>query len=488
MSRSMSLLIGLFVFSVVCSYLVLGLPRLSTQRAVLATGAMSLLLIGLVALTTPFAVTSPLMGLAALVAGHGGWWLGRRPPRDRRRRARSGERAGRRPERRRSSAIYRDTPSSAAAPAARSVAKPGPAAVAVPAAAPELSSAPPPISPSLSAAPEATSTQPIATSGLPMADLKRTRLGRYRIDRAIGRGSMGAVFLGLDPVLGRQVAIKTLALSQEFDGAELVEAKQRFFREAETAGRLQHRDIVTIYDAGEDEDLAYIAMEFLKGHDLQRHTVASQLLPVPVVLRIGARVADALAYAHSQGVVHRDVKPANVMLHQPTGAVKVTDFGIARITDASRTRTGMVLGTPSFMSPEHLSGQRVDGRTDLYSLGVMLFQLLTAELPFQAESMAKLMYKIANDEAADVRTRRPDLPAELAAVVARAVAKSPGARYADGAAMADELRAIDAAGQGGLWSGSGSAADATAPAEEATRPYDATVRFARSDSGHNSPS
>ena len=179
----------------------------------------------------------------------------------------------------------------------------------------------------------------------------RATLGRYRIDRQLGRGSMGAVYLGHDPKIGRQVAIKTMALSQEFDGAELAEARARFFREAETAGRLQHRDIVTIFDAGEDQDLAYIAMEFLKGHDLQRYTRAAQLLPVPVVLGTVARVAEALAYAHSQGVVHRDIKPANVMIDPQTECVKVTDFGIARITDASRTRTGMVLGTPSYMSP-----------------------------------------------------------------------------------------------------------------------------------------
>jgi serine/threonine-protein kinase len=322
-----------------------------------------------------------------------------------------------------------------------------------------------------------------------MADLQRSSLGRYRIDRAIGRGSMGAVFLGLDPMLGRQVAIKTMALGQEFDGAELEVAKQRFFREAETAGRLQHRDIVTIYDVGEEQELAYIAMEFLKGHDLQRHTQVANLLPVPEVLRVCARVADALAYAHSQGVVHRDVKPANVMLHQPTGAVKVTDFGIARVTDASRTRTGMVLGTPSFMSPEHLAGQRVDGRTDLYSLGVMLYQLLTGELPFQADSMAKLMFQIANTAAPDLRTARSELPEALAQLVARTLQKAPGARHADGSQLASELRAVDAVGSGPLWSGAAAAAAPTQPAaaDDPSRAVASTVRVVPDDqTGHNS--
>ncbi|MFG5409152.1 serine/threonine-protein kinase [Piscinibacter sakaiensis] len=344
----------------------------------------------------------------------------------------------------------------AGGPAARSAAAaPAPAvhgAAAAPASPPTrpVTGPPPPLLDDPAALPPepppALRTAPV--QALALADLQRTSLGRYRIDRAIGRGSMGAVYQGLDTAMGRQVALKTLSLGQEFEGAELHEAKARFFREAETAGRLQHRDIVTIHDVGEEGDVAYIAMELLRGHDLTRHTQPGQLLPVPVVLRIGARVADALAYAHRQGVVHRDIKPANVMLHLPTGAVKVMDFGIARVTDASRTRTGMVLGTPSFMSPEHLAGQRVDGRTDLYSLGVMLYQLLTGRLPFQADSMAKLMYQIAHDPPRDLRVARPELPEPLAQLIGRVLAKLPAQRPADGHQLAAELRAIDAAGDG----------------------------------------
>jgi serine/threonine-protein kinase len=291
------------------------------------------------------------------------------------------------------------------------------------------------------------------------------------------------VYLGDDPKIGRQVAIKTMALSQEFDGAALTEARERFFREAETAGRLQHRDIVTIFDAGEDQGLAYIAMEYLKGHDLQRHTSATSLLPLPAVLNIVARVADALAYAHSQGVVHRDIKPANVMIDPAVNSVKVTDFGIARITDSSRTRTGMVLGTPSYMSPEQMSGRRVDGRSDLYSVGVMLFQLLTGQLPHSTESMAKLMYQIANDPAPDVRTIRPDLPAALANVVALALEKRPEVRYADGRQLAADLRTVAAA------CGSVRAPGAAEPGRPATPETDgfaATVKLSRSDPRHNS--
>lgn len=319
---------------------------------------------------------------------------------------------------------------------------------------------------------------------LPAAPDRKT-LGRYQVDRQIGRGSMGAVYLGHDPKIGRQVAIKTMALSQEFDGTELTDARARFFREAETAGRLQHRDIVTIFDAGEDHELAYIAMEYLRGHDMQRYTTPGHLLPVPVVLRIVARVAEALAYAHSQGVVHRDIKPANVMIDPADDTVKVTDFGIARITDSSRTRTGMVLGTPSFMSPEQMAGRRVDGRSDFYSLGVMLFQLLTGRLPHHAESMAKLMYQIANDPAPDVRTLRPELPEALANVVALALEKRPEVRYADGRQFATDLRKI-AVGWGPVDLASAVAvADGTTPPPAADA-YAETVRLDRADPGHNS--
>jgi serine/threonine-protein kinase len=160
------------------------------------------------------------------------------------------------------------------------------------------------------------------------------------------------------------------------------------------------------------------------------------------VLGIAARVAEALCYAHQQHVVHRDIKPANIMLDLASDTVKVTDFGIARITDSSRTRTGLVLGTPSFMSPEQLAGRKVDGRTDLYSLGVMLFQLLTGVLPFRADSMAALMHKIANDDAPDIRTLRPELPPGLASLVAKSLRKRTEDRYQDGGQFARDLRAV----------------------------------------------
>jgi serine/threonine protein kinase len=275
--------------------------------------------------------------------------------------------------------------------------------------------------------------------------LEKPMLGRYQVEKELGKGAMGIVYMGKDPKIGRQVAIKTMALSQEFEPDELAGVKERFFREAETAGRLAHPHIVAIYDAGEEHDLAYIAMEFIRGHDLTRHTKANNLLPMADVLRLVADAADALDYAHSNGIVHRDIKPANMMLVEATGALKLMDFGIARITDSSKTKTGMVLGTPSYMSPEQLAGKKVDGRSDLFSLGVTLYQLLTGTLPFQAESMATLMFKIANEPQVPPQTLRPDLPGEVDTAIAKVLQKDPAQRYARGAEFARELRAALAA-------------------------------------------
>jgi serine/threonine-protein kinase len=265
-------------------------------------------------------------------------------------------------------------------------------------------------------------------------------LGRYEVEKELGKGAMGAVYLGKDPKISRVVAIKTMALSQEFEGDELQDVKDRFFREAETAGRLSHPNIVTIYDAGEEHDLAYIAMEFLKGVDLVQYGKPDSLLPIDKVLSIVGRAADALHFAHQQNVVHRDIKPANMMYEAETDTLKITDFGIARITDSSKTKTGMVLGTPSYMSPEQLAGKRVDGRSDLFSLGVMLFQLVTGRLPFQGDSMATLMYKIANENHPAADSIRPDLPRCVSIVINRALAKDREKRYQTGAQMASDIR------------------------------------------------
>ncbi len=268
---------------------------------------------------------------------------------------------------------------------------------------------------------------------------EKPMLGRYQIEKELGKGAMGVVYLGKDPKIGRMVAIKTMALSQEFEADELKDVKERFFREAETAGRLSHPNIVAIYDAGEEHDLAYIAMELIKGHDLTRYTKPDKLLPTGDVIQLIARAAQALGYAHSNNVVHRDIKPANMMLVEETGALKLMDFGIARIAGSSKTKTGMVLGTPSYMSPEQLAGKKVDGRSDLFSLGVTLYQLLTGQLPFHAESMASLMFKIANEAHAPVLSIAPTLPPQIEPILAKVLNKDFEQRYQSGAELADDL-------------------------------------------------
>jgi len=278
---------------------------------------------------------------------------------------------------------------------------------------------------------------------------EKPMLGRYQVEKELGKGAMGVVYLGKDPKIGRQVAIKTMALAQEFEAEELAEVKERFFREAETAGRLNHPNIVSIYDAGEEHDLCYIAMELLKGGDLVPYCKQGNLLPVDKVVSIIARVADALGYAHKQNVVHRDIKPANVMYHLETDSPKVTDFGIARLTDSSKTKTGMVLGTPSYMSPEQLSGKKVDGRSDLFSLAGSLYQMLCGKLPFEGESMAQLMFKIANEPPADIKALNPAIPDALVAFLDRALGKDPDQRFQTGEEFGGALRATVAVKVGG---------------------------------------
>jgi eukaryotic-like serine/threonine-protein kinase len=265
-------------------------------------------------------------------------------------------------------------------------------------------------------------------------------MGRYQILEPIGRGAMGYVYLGRDPKINRIVALKAVNLAAEVDPAELEEASRNFLREAEIAGRLSHPNIVTIFDVGETNGVAYIAMEYLKGRHMSEFVVPERLLPVTTVLDLLSRTADALDYAHSQNVVHRDIKPANIMYDSISDGLKITDFGIARLIDVGRTRTGIVLGTPAFMSPEQLEGKNVNGHTDLFALGVSLYQLLTGHLPFRGASMTKLMFVIANEPHESVTAVRPDLPECLNPIVDRALAKDPSARFQTGAEMAAALR------------------------------------------------
>jgi serine/threonine-protein kinase len=283
-------------------------------------------------------------------------------------------------------------------------------------------------------------TTPQGTLILTDNGVQKPMLGRYQVEKEIGRGAMGMVYLGKDPKIGRTVAIKTMALAQEFDAEELEDIKQRFLREAETAGRLNHQNIVTIYDVGEEQELAYIAMDYLKGQDLSHHRQAGTLLPVATVLDIGIQVATALDFAHKHDVVHRDIKPANIVYDKSTGSVKVTDFGVACLTNSSKTKTGTMLGSPSYMSPEQVDGQKVDGGSDLFSLGTTLYQLSTGQLPFVSDTLAGLTHKICNEKQVNITRIRPELPACLSRIINKAMSKQRADRYKSGAQMAKALR------------------------------------------------
>ena len=274
--------------------------------------------------------------------------------------------------------------------------------------------------------------------GLPAA---RTHLGRYEVIEELGKGAMGAVYLGRDPRINRTTAIKTVRFADDFEPEEAEEKKAKFFREAESAGTLSHPNIVTIYDAGEDEDLAYIAMEYLEGESLMRYTEEGNLLPMRKVIDYVADIAEALDYGHQRGIVHRDIKPANIMLLK-TGIVKITDFGIARITATSQTRTGVVKGTPYYMSPEQFSGEKVDGRSDIFSLGIMLFQLLTGRLPFQGDNPPALMHQVMNVPHPDPQEINPRIVKPLVTIVNKALEKGQEKRYQRASQMAAHLRQL----------------------------------------------
>jgi serine/threonine-protein kinase len=273
--------------------------------------------------------------------------------------------------------------------------------------------------------------------------VQKPMLGHYQLERELGRGAMGMVYLGVDPRINRTVAIKTMALSAEFDEEKIKGVKERFFREAETAARLSHPNIVTIYDVGEEQDLAFIAMDYLQGRELSFYCKADNLLPVDETLSIVEQIAEALDYAHQQGVVHRDIKPANIMYDRDNDVIKVTDFGVACLTDSSKTKTGTVLGSPSYMSPEQLAGKKVDGRSDLFSLGAMLYQLITGVLPFEGDSLASLMYKITNENHKPPGKYR-EIPNCVTRIINKSLQKDIGKRFQSGNEFASAIkRCID---------------------------------------------
>ncbi len=265
----------------------------------------------------------------------------------------------------------------------------------------------------------------------------KQNIGRYEIISEIGQGAMGVVYRALDPLLERTVAIKTISLDLSKDEFEAFE--QRFYREASSAGRLNHPNIVTIHDVGNSDNVAYMAMEFLEGVELRDIMDAGAHLDLDRIVEIVSQVADGLAYAHEHGVVHRDIKPSNIMILK-NGVAKITDFGIALIPSSSRTMAGMVLGSPKYMSPEQVVGQDVDRRSDIFSLGVMLYEMLTGTPPFSGENISAIMYRILNEMPLAPVTLKPELPEIFNFIVAKALAKHPDDRYQSAEEMADDLR------------------------------------------------
>ncbi len=264
-------------------------------------------------------------------------------------------------------------------------------------------------------------------------------LGRYEIIDELGQGAMGTVYKAKDPLIDRIVAIKTINLDLAEEEKE--EYEGRFYQEAKAAGRLSHPNIVTVYDVGKSGDIAYIAMEFLQGRELRDILNDGKRLPVDRVLDIVMQVALGLAYAHEHDIVHRDVKPSNIMVVRD-GHVKITDFGIARMTSAAvRTQTGMVLGSPKYMSPEQVTGKPIDQRSDIFSLGVMLYEMLTGQPPFVGENINAIMYQTLNVMPPPPSTLNPAVPGMLNFIVAKALAKVLDDRYQNAKEFANDLRA-----------------------------------------------
>ncbi len=265
------------------------------------------------------------------------------------------------------------------------------------------------------------------------------RIGRYKILSELGRGAMGIVYLAEDPKIGRQVAIKTLRLADKADDSEIAGLRERLMREAQSAGRLSHPGIVTVYDVGEDNGVAYIAMEFVEGRTLESYLREGLMQDLSFGAEVLLQAAAALDYAHSKEIVHRDIKPANLMV-TANNVTKIMDFGIARIASSQSTQTGTVMGTPSYMSPEQVRGQGLDGRSDQFSLGVIAYELLTGKKPFAGDNLTAVIFKIVSAEPAKVTDLCPWLVPQVDQVLARALAKKPEDRYANCRALAESFQ------------------------------------------------
>lgn len=274
------------------------------------------------------------------------------------------------------------------------------------------------------------------------------KAGRYEITGELGRGAMGVVYKATDPVIGRTVAVKTIKLSEEGTGMSRPELLNRFQTEARAAGLLTHPNIVVVFDAGEEDGLYYITMELVEGRSLQSHLDGGQAFALPRVLRIMEQACSALQFAHERNVVHRDIKPANIML-TADDTVKITDFGTAKILQfGTMQQTAHVMGTPSYMSPEQVKGRAVDGRSDIFSLGVLLYEMVTGEKPFPGQNITTVIYKIVNEEPVPPKQIDPSIHAGISAVVMKALAKEPEARYQSCREMLEDLRNYRSVAQG----------------------------------------
>ncbi|HQP87907.1 MAG TPA: serine/threonine-protein kinase [Thermoanaerobaculia bacterium] len=270
-----------------------------------------------------------------------------------------------------------------------------------------------------------------------------TRIGRYEILRPLGKGAMGVVYLAQDPQIERTLALKTVRFDGPSQSFSMSEAKARFLKEAKISGRLQHPNIVTVYDVGEDDGVLYLAMEYISGGSLSQRLAEPGSFPLIERIRVLSEVADALSHAHQRGVLHRDVKPANILLTD-SSAAKVTDFGIGKLLtgDTDLTTTGQMVGSPAYMSPEQVRGDKLDVRSDIFSLGVVLYQTLTLRKPFPADTLTTLVYQILHDEPLDPLRHNEELPPEITEIARRCLAKNREERYGDAAELADDLRAL----------------------------------------------
>ena len=277
--------------------------------------------------------------------------------------------------------------------------------------------------------PPGSTTTPPAATALPTGPAPPgARLGRYEVERHLGRGGMGDVYLVRDTVINRKAALKTIRVDADLDPKQTIEIRQRFYREGQTAGKLTHPNIVTVFDVGEDLGMSYIVMEFVEGQTLTQW-MKTQRFSVAQIKHVVHAAAMALEYAHENGVFHRDVKPDNIMVGK-TGTVKVMDFGIARVVESNLTKTGSVMGTPAYMSPEQAHGKKVDARSDIFSLGVILYELLTGRKPFRGDTFPSLMFAILKEDPPPPSQVDANVAPGWDAIVTKALAKDRDERYA----------------------------------------------------------